>query len=141
MTDRAERIREQHRAFIKAEPAAKSRERALQNSGLRLSYVDDMTVIVEGTYVFNLVASHWFKESDPSVHGYTAISLIHHLERSPKPAAGRDSSAAIEGVLPHTDDNQAPALAESAAGPIVPERTLAPDRTGPTASLLPEVWP
>ncbi|MCC8967893.1 hypothetical protein H8A95_37690 [Bradyrhizobium sp. Pear76] len=115
MTSQAERIREQHRGWRRAEPASASRIAALNTFGLRYVQVDDFNVIVEGEYQLNLAMSFW-RAIDGSAQGYLVSTLndeIRGMRPDEKPAAGRDSSAAIIGAAALPDDNQATALAES----------------------------
>lgn len=128
MTSPAERNIALSRGMRAAAPAADSRRKALEAAGLHLTWLDDINVIVERQYRFNLTASSWHRIDDPIVHGYLVGTLLADLKKrvSPNPAEGRDS-----GAEPRTIVRQmtGPALAESSAG-------------SPSTSLLPETsWP
>jgi len=123
MTSRSERNVALSRGKQMAAPASTSRVQALEHYGLRLEWLDDITVIVERQYLFNLAGSSWTRIDDPTVHGYLVASLVKdYREGNPeKPVAGRDSVAAHN----RTSTAEEAAVAESAAG----------------HPLLPEVWP
>lgn len=134
MTEHFERRREAHRGFMIAKTKVEAAVDLLDRAGLSFSFEDDdrISVIIEGRVRFSLATSYW-REIDGGTAGFSLPGLIQHFS-STSSAAGRDSNAEI-GVSPLTDDSQAPALAESAAGPIAPEASTT------TASLLPAVWP
>ncbi|QOZ25332.1 hypothetical protein [Bradyrhizobium sp. CCBAU 51753] len=135
MINQSDRLKERHRGWQKAQPASASRLAALKTFGLRYVELDDFNVLVEGEYTLNLAMSFW-RANDGSAQGYLVSTLhdeIRGKQLHEKPAAGRDSGAVIGGVPPI--DNQAKALAESAAGSIAPESPTS------TATLLPEVSP
>lgn len=152
MTAHAERIREAHRGWRKAEPASRSRIAALETFGLRYEVIDDFNVRVAGRYVLNLAISYWRAE-DGSAQGYRVSTLDTEIKRwtierlaadvppdanlllidtfnSEKPGAGRDN---VQVVLETTELQK---HVESAPGPI----SFARDHGG-TASLLPTVTP
>jgi hypothetical protein len=112
MTAPAERLKEAHRGFRKAEPAARSRLAALDTFGLRYEHVDEFNVIVEGDYHLNLAMSFW-RAIDGSMQGYLVSGLAREIRtNNPNPAGGRDSTEASE--IP--GKSTLPAVAESPAG-------------------------
>lgn len=123
MTGQAEKIRERHRGWRRAQPASESRIAALNTFGLRYVVVDDFNVIVEGRYHLNLAMSFW-RADDNSAQGYLVKTLRDEIrgkqlhEHHEKPATDRDSVTAIPSDNPDpSDDNQASAVvAESVAG-------------------------
>ena len=114
MTTAAERSIALHRGKTMAALASASRVRALEHNGLSLVWLDDITVIVERQYRFNLAASSWCRIDDHNVHGYLVATLLKDFRKrnSEKPVGGRDSAA--PGEL--TSGNSLPAVAESSAG-------------------------
>lgn len=128
MTTAAERLKASNRGAQLAAPASASRIAALESSGLRFSYLDDITVVVESDYVLNIAGSHWHRIDDPACHGYLVGSLAAEIRKrnSEKPATGRDSVVAGGRTALTATDVTAP-IAESVAGP--------------TSSLLPVVAP
>lgn len=146
MTGQAERVREAHRGWRQAEPAARSRIAALETFGLRYERIDDFNVLVEGFYLLNLALSYW-RAQDNSCHGYlvsaldaevrsrrasavaaavphgtTVIVIDTFSSHQEKPAAGRDN---VPAELEATELHQ---HVESAAG-------------HQSSSALPAVWP
>lgn len=76
MTTPSERNVAFSRGKAMAAAASASREAALRHNGLAFVCEDDVTVIVEKDYRFNLAASHWHRIDDPSVHGYLVTTLL-----------------------------------------------------------------
>ena len=141
MTLQSERIKEAHRGFRKAEPAARSRLVALNSFGLRYEHVDDFNVIVEGEYHLNLAMSFW-RATDGSAQGYLVSALAAEIKRnSPKLAEGRDSVAAIplgpRSARPHAESSASPFIQAD----VDPDTTARVARAESSASLLPEVLP
>ena len=127
MTAQAERIKESHRGWRRAEPASRSRLAALDTFRLRYVRVDDFNVIVEGGFQLNLAMSFW-RSNDGSSQGYLVSTLHAEINRnSEKPVAGRDN---VPAELEATELHQ---HVESVTGPISPGAG--------SASLLPMVTP
>lgn len=115
MTALADRIRSQHRGSSIAAPASASRLAALEHYGLRYEMLDDLAVLVEQQYRFNIAGSSWVHVSERDCHGYLVASMFADFKKrnSEKLAPGRDSGAAF--LKPPTDP--VVALAESGASP------------------------
>jgi hypothetical protein len=129
MTGQAERIKEQHRGFRRAEPASQSRIAALNSFGLRYEQIDDFNVMVEGEYQLNLALSYW-RAIDGSCHGYLVSALDAEIKKrnSGISTEGRDSVAASA-----TSDTGRQLIAESSVG------TPSLDELIDSSSLLPVV--
>jgi hypothetical protein len=129
VTDRAERLKANHRGAQLAAPASASRLASLAYHKLRYEMLDDGTALVEGEFVFNLAAGHWRSNKDRNCHGYTAIGLVGAIKkRNPEkpPGVGRDSAIAVD---PDNSTTDSKASAESAPG-------------GASSDLLPvSKWP
>jgi hypothetical protein len=136
MTTQAERIKERHRGWRRAQPASDSRLAALATFGLRFVQVDDFNVTVEGNYQLNLAMSFW-RANDGSAQGYLVSTLDAEVRRQRKPAVGRDSVAVGDRIASPSTQRESAAVAESAAGPIVSYD----ERFGETAARLPVVSP
>lgn len=118
MTTPSERNVALSRGKAMAATASASRIAALEYNRLAFVFEDDITVMVEGQYRFNLAGSSWVRVDDPSVHGYLVATLLADFRdrNSETPGDGHsrreDATSSSSWTLPSpgTHDNSSDLL-------------------------------